>query len=143
MGTRKIALSKLINAVYDRIDGHALTSTYRVFDYVPHDNAAINTDFPFVTIGDVYGGRSAPFGAQDYDPEDNVISIHVWSNYKGKKECADMMDNICQALTGTDFVIAGYTMLLKLVDDYSIIVDDTEPANPIYHGIITFRQHMA
>ena len=143
MGTRKIGLSVLINAVYDRIDGHALTSTYRIFDYVPRDNEVINTDFPFVTIGDVYGGRSYSFGAQDYDPEDNSISIHVWSDYKGKKECADMMDNICQALTSSDFVIGGYTMLLKLVDDYSIIIDDTEPANPIYHGIITFRQHMA
>ena len=143
MGTRKIGFSLLLNAVYDRIDTHALTSTYRVFDYVPKDDDAINTDFPFVTIGEVYGGRSYSFGAQVHESEDNVITVHVWSDYKGKKECADMLNNIVQALTSSDFAFAGYTMLLKLVDDYSIIIDDTEPANPIYHGIIRFRQHMA
>lgn len=142
MAVRKIGFSLLMNAVYDLLDNDILTSKYRIFDHVPSEDKSINTSLPYVTIGTPYGVRSASGSADDTPMENNIINIHVWSDYKGHKECADMMDNICQAMDGATWTIGGYTVVISLLDYSNIFLDDTEPAVLLHHGIIRWRFEM-
>ena len=59
--------------------------------------------------------------------------------YEGDKQCADMMDNIVQALHSSALTITGYTDVMKAMLEYSsITVDETEPTNPVRHGVLRF-----
>lgn len=138
MATRKIGFYELMKAIYTRLTTDPLTSGYTVYNHVPDD-----ADFPFISYGQPYGGRSASFSAQDIAAEDNTVTIDVWSDYEGDKEVAQMMDNICQALDGSVLRPTGYTQLTGLLDYTDIIIDETEPAKILRHGIIRFRYNMA
>jgi len=144
MAIRKIGFSLLTTAVYDLIDTDILTEKYRVFSsHVPSEDKSIDTSLPYVTIGTPSGVRSASGSADDTPMENNIINIHVWSDYKGPSECEDMMNKICQAMDGATWTIDGYTVVLSLCDYYHVFLDDTEPAVPIHHGIIRWRFEMA
>jgi len=137
MGTRKLGFTALMTAIYSRLDTHASTTAYNTYNYVPD-----NTALPYITIGEPMGVRSFEYGNRDYDPEDNVVTIHVFSKYKGDKECADMMDDIVQAMTSSALSVTGYTNMEFLFDWSNITVDTTEPAYPVRHGICRFRTQM-
>lgn len=140
MATRKLGFSALLRAIYDRIDTHALTSSYTVYN-VP---APRSTSFPFVTFGSPIGTESRMLGTRDTEGESNVVTVHVWSDVPGDKECADMMDNIVQALTGTDLAVAEYFTPVDVALDYAdIMLDQTDSTRPIRHGVLRFRWEMA
>lgn len=138
MTTRKVGFKELMKAVYNRLDTHNLTKNYSIYNYVPRD-----ASFPYISLGPMIGARSGSFSARDYPAEENVITIHVWSDYKGDKEAAEMIDNIVQAMTSSPLSFDSYTELICLFDYADIMIDDTEPAKPIRHGVVRFRIHMA
>jgi hypothetical protein len=138
MALRRLGFEELINAIYDRIDTDVLTSAYRVYGHVPDD-----ATLPYVVVGSPMGTRSASLGATDIEGQDNIIHIHVWSDYYGEKEVTEMMDNIVQAIHGTTLTITGYTPVLPLYEYSDVILDETESARPIRHGVIRWRIHMA
>jgi len=138
MVTRKIGSAALLKAYYTRLTTHANTSSYSTYNFVPRD-----TSMPYIQFGAPTGVRSAMFSSDDEAAQENAVTVHVWSAYKGDKECAEMMDNIAQAMTSTALTITGYTDILCLLDYHEIILDDTEPENPVRHGVIRFVHHMA
>ena len=139
MGTRKIGFLALEKAIGGRIKSNALTSGYTTYyNYIP-DNATL----PYIQIGGPIGTRSASLGACDIEGQDNLVTIHIWSDYKGETEVLGMMDNICQAVTGTALSITGYSNVLLLLDYTDVIRDDSNPIQIIFHGIVRFRCHMA
>jgi hypothetical protein len=138
MATRKLGLSPLMRAIYDRLKAHALTTAYTIYGYAPR-----NAAFPFITIGFGMGVESAKFTTKDSEVEENSVAIHVWSNYLGDKECAEMMDNVIQAILGSDLSIVAYFAPLLAQLDYSeIIIDATDPDNLVRHGVMRFKFHM-
>ena len=138
MAIRKIGFYPLMKAIYTRLTTDPLTSGYTITNKIDHD-----LDFPFISYGRPYGGRSASFSAQDIAAEDNVVTFHIWSDLDGDKEASQMMDNICQALDASALTPTGYTQVLGLLDFYDIITDETEPAMVLRHGILRYRFHMA
>ncbi len=139
MTTRKLGFSEFIHAIYDRIDTGTLSSTYAVYGYVPPGTA-----MPYVSVGNPMGVISNSFSSRDTEAEENVINVHVWSKYQGDKECADMMNNIIQDITGTALSITNYSTPFLVFLDYSeILIDDTDPNNIVRHGVLRFRFHMA
>lgn len=138
MGTRKLGTSVLQLAYYTRLTTHALTSAYRIYNHVP-DNAV----WPYVSFGTPIGIRSAMIGACDIEGEENTMMVHVWSDYKGDKEAAEMMNNVVQAITSSALSITGYTVVRCFLEYSDIIVDDTESAKIVRHGVMRFAHHMA
>jgi len=138
MVTRKVGFNELMKAVYNRLATHDLTKNYNIYNYAPRD-----ASFPYITLGTPIGARSGSFSAQDIPAEENVLILHIWSDYKGDKEASDMIDNIIQAITSSNLSFDSYTELICLFDYADITIDDTEPAKPIRHGIVRFRVHMA
>lgn len=138
MATRKLGFSPLMAAIYSRIHTGALTSTYSIYNMAPR-----SATFPYVTLGSPIGVKSESYSSRDYEYEDNVVSVHVWSAYNGDKECAEMMDNIVQTVLGTALTITGYeTPIDARLDMSEIFVDTSDPERPVRHGVIRFRFHM-
>ena len=138
MATRKLGFTQLIDTIYDRIDTDVLTSDYRVYNHVPD-----NTTLPYVVVGTPIGTRSDSLGACDIEGQDNIIHIHVWSDYYGEKEVTTMMDKIVQAVCGSTLTISTYTPVLFLYEFGEVLLDETESARPIRHGVLKFRCTMA
>lgn len=140
MTTRKLGYAELIHAIFDRIDTNALTSTYAVYGYVPPGTA-----MPYVSVGNPMGVISNSFSSRDTEAEENVVNVHVYSKYQGDKECADMMNNIVQAITGSSLSITDYSTpyVMPCLDYSEILIDDSDPNNLVRHGVLRFRFHMS
>jgi len=104
---------------------------------------------PYHVIGQPLGRESLSFNTRDTEAEENVIQIDSWvdeTSGKGDKPCADMMNDIVQAMTNDPIVMAGAgydNSYLVFLDFANILKDDTEPGNIINHGILRFRVEMA
>jgi len=139
MTTRKLGFSPLLKAIYGRLTTHALTSTYRVYNFAPNDAA-----LPFVTFGSPVGVKSESFTSRDTEAEENVVTVHVWTDDLGDKTAAEMMDNIVQAVTSSALAITAYfNPYLVFLDYADIVLDESIPTQPVRHGVLRFRFHMA
>lgn len=143
MPDRRIGFYPLLKGIYDRISAHALTSAYRIYN----TTAPANTAYPYITYGTPYGGKYLG-SAADIPLGDNIVLIHFWSELDTDKEVAQMMDNVSQALdldnlSGTALTIPGFTQVILTLDYADIMVDDTESAKIIRHGILRIRCVMA
>lgn len=142
MGTRKLGFSVLMTAVYLRLTTDALTLAYTFYNHVPQ-----NATMPYHVIGQPLGRESLMFNTRDTEAEENVIQIDSWideASGKGDKPCADMQNNIVQAMTNAALVMTGYdNSYLVFLDFANILKDDTEPGKIIRHGILRFRVEMA
>ena len=140
MPTRKLGFTVLLTAVYGRLTTHALTSAYTFYNHVPE-----NTPYPYHVIGKPMGVRSVEFTSRDYEVEDNAFQIDSWvdkTSGKGDKACADMQNNIIQALTSSALSITGYSSIRLLLDYVDIVLDPENPELLLRHGILRFRQDM-
>lgn len=144
MPLHKFGGSALLSAVYTRLTGAGWAAAmpgvtaYTVYNYVPG-----SASFPYIMIGGMIGGKSADWTSRDIKGEDLVIHAHVWSSDHGDGEASAMMNNIVQAITGTDLSITGYTTLKGIPDFEQILIDATDPNALLRHGVIRFRFQIA
>lgn len=126
--------------LYTRLTTDALTSSYSVYQVgcVPDGTA-----LPYVTIGGAIWGKSAQFTSRDIKGEEIAVHVHVWSAAETDVQASDMMDNIIQAVTGSDLTITGYTQLRGNPEFSQIMLDETEAGNMLRHGVIRFGFHIA
>lgn len=123
----KSPLLILHKAIADRI----VNRTGReVFDATPE-----NEVFPYIKMGSLIGRD----WSDKFTPGQEVdAKIHVWSQYKGKKEVLMIGDEILQALTrrppldlGT-----GFSAIVDGMDSHEVIEDID---GFTLHGILTMR----
>jgi len=141
MPTRKLGFSAFLTAVYSRLTTHALTNTYSFHNHVPK-----NTAYPYHVIGNIMGVRSAEYETRDTAAEDNAFQIDSWVDQTsglGDKACADMQNNIIQALTSSELAVVGYNSIHFYLDYAGIILDPENPELGLRHGILRFRQDMS
>jgi hypothetical protein len=139
MATRKLGFQPLMQAIYTRLTTNALTNTYKVYNYVPK-----TATMPFVSFGTPIGVRATSWITRDTQAEDNAITVHVWSMLEGDKEASQYMDNIVQAILGSDLAVTGYfAPLIAYLDMAELFVDDTVPTRLVRHGVLRFRFVMA
>lgn len=141
MPTRKLGFSALLTAIYSRLTTHALTNTYSFYNHVPE-----NTAYPYHVIGKVMGVRSAEYETRDTEAEDNAFRVDSWvdkTSGVGDKACADMQNNIIQALTSSALTIASYNAIHFYLDYAEILLDPDHPELLLRHGILRFRQDMS
>jgi len=135
--TRKLGFKPLLIAFYNRIDTHALTSAYRIYN---KGNVPDDVTWPYITFGTPLGKADDIFTTRDTQSEDNVVIVDIFSDYLGDTEITEMMDNIVQAVTSSPLVITGYHNPPLTFLDYADVIDDaTESAKPVKHGLLRFR----
>jgi len=122
----KSPLLVLHKAIRDRI----ISATGReVYDDFPE-----NESMPYIVAGEI-DGRD---WSDKFQPGQEVnATIHVWSDYPGKKEVADIMDEILQALTSNPLSLGSSFRAVCSGLDMSEIIIDIDGVTR--HGILKFK----
>lgn len=117
----------LHKAQYDRLKS-ALPG-HRIYDNLPEQAA-----FPYVVMGEV-SGRD---WSDKFTPGQIVFStIHIWSQYPGRKEAAEIQDQVLQALTSASLDLGpGFCAVFNGLDMSEIIIDIDGTTR---HGIVRIR----
>jgi len=109
-----------------RIEAH---TNYKVFDENPE-----NEPYPYVVMGEV---TASDWSDKFEDGMEIYSTIHVWSQYHGRKEADLMADGLLQALTSSPLDLGSdFRAALNVLDGYNLIVDLDGITR---HGILRFK----
>lgn len=99
-----------------------------------HDDTPEKEVFPYIVMGAMH----ARDWSDKFTPGQEVnCTVHVWSEYKGKKEVAMICDEVLQAVTWKKLDLgSGFNAVVDSMDDHSIITDIDGVTR---HGILDFR----
>ncbi|MGW2260273.1 DUF3168 domain-containing protein [Streptomyces sp. NPDC001780] len=101
-----------------------------VFDYVPETTA-----YPFVVIGEAIetpDNRHGGFGRQ------TVITLHVWSRYRGYAQALAIGARITALLDHQPLTIVGQAHIVTRFE-FSQTLTDPEPPGDIRHLVLRYR----
>ncbi|MCJ0932923.1 DUF3168 domain-containing protein [Virgibacillus halodenitrificans] len=126
----KTALWPLQVSLFQRLtnDADVMKIVTGVFDHVPADQA-----YPYVVIGEPV---SDPWDTKTTTGEQIAIVIHVWSQYKGKKECYDIL-NACLQATSNRLSIEGGFSIENQERTNMTVFDDID--GKTRHGVLRLR----
>lgn len=121
---------ELQQAVHTRLNGFAgLTALVAgVHDHVDQDDA-----FPYVVVGD---DTLVNDDTNSSDGTDNTITIHTWSQYRGKKETKLIQQEIYNALHRFQLVVAS-AVLVGVIFEFGDSFIDSDGLTR--HGVQRFR----
>jgi len=100
----------------------------RVYDDVPQ-----GADFPYLTFGHSTA-RDWSTGSEDGD--EHILTLHVWSQERGKNQAHAIMDAVRTALHDQTLALAGHR-LVNLRHEFSEARRDSDGA--LVHGITRYR----
>jgi len=102
---------------------------YKVFDENPGDEA-----YPYIVMGEV---TAKDWSDKFEDGMEVYSTIHVWSQYHGRKEADEISDAVIQALTSGPLNLgASFREALGRYDSYDLMVDLDGKTR---HGIIRMK----
>jgi len=104
-------------------------TAYKVFDESPE-----NEPYPYVVMGEI---TAKDWSDKLEDGMEVYSTIHVWSQYHGRKEADEMADKILQALSSSAIAVgSNFRTALDRLDGYNLIVDMDGKTR---HGIIRMK----
>lgn len=121
---------QLQQALYSALNVSALTND---LSCAVLDEVAQNQSYPFITLGEE---TTIDYGTKSENGAETTVNIHIWSQYKGSKECKQIMDKVHDLLHDSNLSITGFN-LINCRFEYSDIVRD--PDGVTRHGIMRFR----
>lgn len=105
-----------------------------IFDFAPEGFTDDDSEYPRIHIGD--------YAATNFDSDDRIgaevsVTLHAWSRYRGKKECAEILDACYDSLhRHTALSVTGYNVVDVRWNDTLEIFRD--PDGLTHHGVIGF-----
>jgi hypothetical protein len=122
----------LQKAAYAALAGAApltgLIGNEAIYDHVPQDAA-----FPYVVIDET---RLADWSTGTEHGSEHLLTLHVWSRYRGKRETYQIGDAIRTALDEAELSLDD-NRLINLRHQFSDLRRD--PDGETYHGVLRFR----
>ena len=120
----------LQQAIYSALNVDAITSdlSCAVLDDVPSNQA-----YPFIRLGE---DTAIDYDTKTLQGGEFTIELHIWSQYKGSKECKQIMDKVHDLLHDSSLSVTGFN-LINLRFEFSDIMID--PDGVTRHGIMRFR----
>lgn len=112
-------------AIFAALNGDS-NITAGVYDFVP-----ANAAFPYIQIGEI---DRQPEDAQGAKGLEQFVTIHVWSDRRGKKEAQEIQGQIYDCLHRQTLAVSGF--VLMLLQSENII---TDPDGLTRHGISRYR----
>jgi len=99
-----------------------------IYDDVPEDSA-----YPYIVIGEETANN---ISAKTVDAHEHTLTLHVWSQYRGRKDIKVIMAQIYDALHDNDISVSGASMVnLKQEFERTLMEGD----GITRHGVIRFR----
>jgi hypothetical protein len=111
-------------AIYDEL----LSLGHPVYDHVPQVSA-----YPYIVIGD---DTSIPFDTDESVGSESTLTIHVWSQYRGRLESKELLQEIYDKLNRADIAISG-CHLVECVGEFQETYVESDGLTR--HGVIRFR----
>lgn len=120
----------LQRAIYNELisDAPLMAMVEGVFDHVDQGQS-----YPYIVIGE---GTNVDFDDDLELGNEATINIHIWSQYKGRMETKQIMDEIYQVLHRADLVIDG-SRCVKC--DFEFGDSFMDPDGETRHGVMRFR----
>lgn len=106
----------------------ALLGGARIYDHAP-----ANVPFPYVTLGrtSVYD-----WGTDTESGTEQLLTLHIWSKARGKKEAHALMDAVAGRLHDSGLALNGHALVnLRLAFSDVVFDDDLS----VHHGMLRFR----
>lgn len=116
----------LSSATLTDVDGTSIVS--RVFDDVPE-----GTVYPYVVIGEE---TATNFGTKDKDANEHTLTMHVWSQYRGRKEIKNIMSQLYTSLHNSAINLSGAT-LVNIRHEFEQTLLESDGITR--HGVMRFR----
>jgi len=135
--TRESALLAIQYALVYAINHNAHLETSHncaAYDYVPQE-VALATD-PYIQIGDP---TEVPWDfigtcASSLNYGNRVrVRLHIWSTYRGKKECDDIITHLKELFDDQALTITGFNQVSTRSEFTSVMQD---PDMLHYHGVL-------
>ena len=102
---------------------------YKVFDYVEH-----STEYPYLVVGTP---ETKEFITKTNFGEEVIFTIHAWSNYKGKKECYEILDSALKTISKKYLELNEEFKVFKTEMLTLTVIDDIDGRTQ--HGILRLK----
>jgi hypothetical protein len=118
-------------ALYSKLTGAAAVTALvgtRVYSRAPDE-----ATFPYIAIGE---DVAVEWASKTFDGMDISVTIHVWSRYRGNKECLQIMAAVYDALHNVSLTVTGQNHIFTRFEFQTTMGD---PDGITYHGIQRFQ----
>ena len=121
---------ELQKTIYTALNSDATLSAMitGVYDDVPEGST-----YPYVVIGEQ---TAVNFGSKTLDGLEYTLTVHVWSQYRGRKEAKEIMERIYNILHESNLSVTGAN-LVNLRQEFETTLVDSDGITR--HGIMRFR----
>jgi len=102
--------------------------------YAVYDDNPENVPYPYIVLGEVI---FTDWSDKLADGTEVYPTIHIWSQYPGRKEAAEMADAILQAFSSSPLDLgSNFRAALDRLDNFNLLVDLDGKTR---HGIMRFK----
>jgi hypothetical protein len=122
---------ELQKAIFNQLSGSIVgldSANISVFDDVPE-----NTSYPYVVIGEETATNN---GSKDLDGLEYTLTVHVWSNYRGRREIKEIMQSVYENLHDTAISVTGAS-LVNVRQEFNTTLAENDGITR--HGVMRFR----
>jgi len=118
------AIFAKLNGNVDGLDG----ANIPVYDDVPQQS-----NYPYVQMGEE---TSANNGTKTLDGLEHTLTMHIWSQYRGRREIKTIMKSVYDLLHNTAISVTGAS-LVNVRQEFSTTLSENDGITR--HGVIRFR----
>lgn len=111
-------------------DSELMSTVTGVLDFVPEDQP-----YPYVVIGETV---ETPDNTHDSHGSNSVITLHVWSQYRGYSQALTIATRLRALLEHRPLTVAGHRHVATYFVSQQTLTDPEPPGN-IRHVPISFR----
>ena len=123
---------ELQKAVFTKISGASITGidsvAVGVYDHVP-----TGTAYPYISLGEE---TAINVGSKDKDGNEHTMTLHVWSQYQGRREIKEIMQSIYTQLHDTAISVTGASFV-NIKHEFETTLMEADGITR--HGVIRFR----
>ena len=122
---------ELQKAIYAKLNGNVDGlggANIPVYDDVPQQS-----NYPYVQIGEE---TSANNGTKTLDGVEHTLTMHIWSQYRGRREIKTIMKSVYDLLHNTAISVTGAS-LVNVRQEFSTTLSENDGITR--HGVIRFR----
>ena len=118
------AIYAKLNGNVDGLDG----ANIPVYDDVPQQS-----NYPYVQMGEE---TSANNGTKTLDGLEHTLTMHIWSQYRGRREIKTIMKSVYDLLHNTAISVTGAS-LVNVRQEFSTTLAENDGITR--HGVMRFR----
>lgn len=122
---------QLQKSIFTALNGNVTgvsSANIPIYDDVPEGSV-----YPYVVIGEETTSNN---GTKTLDGVEHTITLHVWSQYRGRREIKEIMQSVYEKLHNTAITVTGAS-LVNIRQEFSNTLAEQDGITR--HGVMRFR----